>query len=101
MSSRRGEMEEMGEKTDRQTDSALKARYIWCCTCRKTQPLQQQQQQAPCSSSSSSSNKAMNKIVKERIWFNLVANEIVLHPLYLWTGALLHNERVVATWSHG
>ena len=43
----------------RQTDSALKARYIWCCTCRKTQPLQQQpkqkqqQQQAPCSSSSS------------------------------------------------
>ena len=91
-------------QTDRQTDSALKAGYIWCCTCHKTQPLwqqqqqqlkqQQQQQQAP---SSSSSNKAMNKMVKERTWFNLVANEIVLHPLYLGTGALLHNERVVAT----
>ena len=35
----------------------------------------------------------MNKIVKERTLFNLVANEIALHPLYLGTGALLHNER--------
>ena len=81
--------------------SPKKARCIWCCTCHKTQPLwqqqqqpkqQQQQQQAPCSSSS----KAKNTIVKERTWFNLVANEIVLHPLHLGTGALLHSERVVA-----
>ena len=34
----------------------------------------------------------MNKIVKERTLFNLVANEIALHPLYLGTGALLDNE---------
>ena len=34
--------------------------------------------------------------MKEHFWFNLVANEIVLHPLHLGTGALLHNERVVA-----
>ena len=102
---------EKWEREVRQTDSALKARCTWCCTCHKTQPLwhqqqqqpMQQQQQAPCSSSSSSSSssKAKNTIVKERTWFNLVANEIVLHPLHLGTGALLHNEGVVATWSHG
>ena len=79
----------MGEKTDRQTDrqadSALKARCTWCCTWRKTQ--MQQQQKATCSSSSGSKTK--NTIVKEGTWFILVANDIVLHPLHLGTGALL------------
>ena len=64
----------------------------------RNNPSNSNSRPAPCSSSSS---KAKNKIVKERTWFNLVVNEIVHHPLYLGTGALLHNERVVATWSHG
>merc|ERR1711916_348573 len=38
--------------------------------------------------------KANNKIVKERIWINRVASEIVFQPLHPDTGAPLHEERL-------
>jgi hypothetical protein len=40
--------------------------------------------------------KANNKIMKERIWINRVASEIVFQPLHPDTGAPLHEERVIA-----
>ena len=40
--------------------------------------------------------KANNKIMKERIWMNRVASEIVFRPLHPDTGAPSHDERVVA-----
>ena len=46
--------------------------------------------------SSSMMTKAKNTLVKERLWTNRVASEIVFLFLHLDTGAPLHEERVTA-----
>ena len=38
--------------------------------------------------------KAQNMIMKERIWFDRVADEIAFQPLHPVIGALLHSEHV-------
>ena len=43
-------------------------------------------------SSSSTTIKAQNMIMKERIWFVRVADEIAFQPLHTVIGALLHSE---------
>ena len=45
---------------------------------------------------SGSTIKAQNMIIKEQIWFNWMASEIVFQPLHPESGALLHNERAIA-----
>ena len=40
--------------------------------------------------------KPNNTIVKERIWVNRVASEVVLQALHPGAGNLLHDERVAA-----
>ena len=39
--------------------------------------------------------KAINTIMKERIWINRAASEIVFRPMLSDTGAPLHEERVI------
>ena len=46
--------------------------------------------------SSSKTTKAKNTLVKERLWTNRVASEIVFQSLHPDTGAPLHEERVTA-----
>ena len=42
-------------------------------------------------------NNAEITIMKERIWINRVASEVVFLPLHPDTGALLHEERVTTS----
>ena len=39
--------------------------------------------------------EAINKIMTERIWVSRVASEIVFQPMFSYTGAPLHDERVI------
>ena len=74
---------------------------------RKTEKAEQRSYSLPGptplnSSSSNSSGQqfsrstAQNKIMKERIWLDRIANEIVFQPLHPETGAPLHDEHVIA-----
>ena len=49
-----------------------------------------------CTLSSSMTTQAMNTFVKERLWTNRVASEIVFQSLHPDTGAPSHGERVTA-----
>ena len=59
-------------------------------------PSLQQQQQPSSNSSRRSTTTAQNTTIKECIWFDRDANEIVFQPLHPATGALLRNERATA-----
>ena len=84
---------EMGARENKKGGKATPCTLSSISQPQTQQPQQQQQQQHVSRSITIRGQKA---IMKERIWFDRVASEIVFQPLHPGTGASLHSERVIA-----
>ena len=82
-----------GEMGARDNEKERKQHPAHCLPLHNSSSTAATAQQQP---GNSSRSITQNTIMKERIWFDRVASEIVFQPFHPITGASLHSERVIA-----